>query len=71
MGTITENTAAGNVTRITEESRRYQENMRKFCLIRQVADRMKKSGVLSASEHRDFLAKQAVKLSLDPSILAR
>ena len=45
--------------------------MRKFCLVRQVADRLKKNGVLSASEHRDFLAKQAVKLSLDPSVLAR
>lgn len=45
--------------------------MRKFCLVRQVADRMKKSGVLSASEHREFLAKEASKLSLDPAVLAR
>ena len=71
METITGNTAQENATATTEEGRKYQENMRKFCLVRQVADRLMKNGVLSASEHRDFLAKQAVKLSLDPSVLAR
>ncbi len=69
MEMITGNTAAENVTATTERSRSYQENLRRFCLIRSMADQLKSDGVLSADEHRRFLMKQASKLSLSPSVL--
>ena len=72
METITGNTAQENVTRSTdEELLRYQDDLRKCCLIRNLADQLKSNGILSASEHREFLMKEAKKNSLDPLILTR
>lgn len=59
----------------TEEARRtaceYQEGMRRFYILKSFAGQMKERGILSSSEYDDFLADQAKKYSLDPSLLGR
>jgi len=72
MGTITENTAAGNATRITEEKmNQYQDDLRRARLIRCIADQMVERGILSIRERQEFLRGQAEKYSLDPLLLTR
>ena len=72
MEMITGNTVQGNVMRSTdEELLLYQEDLMRSCLLRSLADAMKEKGILSASEHREFLSLEAKKNSLDPFILAR
>ena len=73
METITGNTVREDAMGCPEEKRRaayeYQEEMRRIIMIKSIAGRMKKKGILSTSEYDDFLAKQAEKYSLDPSLL--
>ena len=72
MEMITGNTVQENVMRSTdEELLLYQEELRKSCLLRSLADSMKERGILTSSEQKDFLLKCAKKNSLDPLILAR
>ena len=73
MGTITGNSAQRSVTGCPDAKvlSEYSDDLRRARILVSLADRMKARGILSPSEHREFLKAQAKKHSLDTLILTR
>lgn len=73
MGMTTENSAHRNVTACPDESlmQKYQNEMRKICLLKALASQLEKIGVLTPAERREFLVMEAEKYALDQTLLTR